>query len=104
MRWPASLAPSRDRDRGRGDRRGSGCAAATAAVRPKPPRAAASSAGGPAAGSLDPLAELVGAAQDEGTLTTIGLSPTSCNYDELIKRLHREVRDQGRRAPTGRRP
>ncbi len=44
-----------------------------------------SSADGPAAGSLDPLAELVRAAQDEGTLTTIGMPPASCNYDELIK-------------------
>jgi putative spermidine/putrescine transport system substrate-binding protein len=53
---------------------------------------AASASGGPIApgsiapgGSGDPLTELVAAAEQEGGLTTIGLSDDWCNYGEIIK-------------------
>ena len=40
--------------------------------------------GGPR-GSADPLSDLVAAAEQEGSLTTIGLSHDWCNYGEILK-------------------
>ncbi|MET1231724.1 MAG: extracellular solute-binding protein [Candidatus Limnocylindrales bacterium] len=64
-------------------------AAACAPAASTAPSAAPSAAGSPAASqpaaSADPMAELIAAAQAEGSLTTIALPHDWCNYGEVIE-------------------
>jgi len=68
-----------------------GAACGSDATPPRSAPAAAASAGPIAPGSIapggtgDPLTDLVAAAEQEGGLTTIGLSDDWCNYGEIIK-------------------